>query len=326
MFFLEKPSYDPWFNLAVEEYLLRQTNIDVFMLWQNASSLILGKHQNPIMEINAECLVDNKIPIIRRISGGGTVFHGPGNLNFSFITTSSDQEDKINFPRFTKPILDYLKSKGIPAEVSGKSNLTVNGLKFSGNAAHVFKNRSIHHGTLLFDADLEAVDRCLRKATAAIQTKAVQSIRAQVTNLKLHFSPSISFESFRQELKTFLLKDFSIKEDLKLTEYQLLGIQNLADQKYKTPAWNYGYSPSYQLNRFFEFKHFRAQLALEVNKGLISSVIFRDSNDTDLAEKISKKFLGIPHHPEAMLQLANELATDFNSDVNVNKSILYQLF
>src|SRR5690554_2778106 len=102
MFFLDKTSQDPWFNLAAEEYLLRQTDMDVFMLWENAPCLVIGKHQNPVMEINASCLIDEKIPVIRRISGGGTVFHGPGNLNFSFITTSSDQEDKINFQGFTK--------------------------------------------------------------------------------------------------------------------------------------------------------------------------------------------------------------------------------
>ncbi|MBG0781716.1 MAG: lipoate--protein ligase [Bacteroidales bacterium] len=326
MFFLEKPSRDPWFNLAVEEYLLRQTKHDIFMLWQNAPSLILGKHQNPVIEINTACLVENKIPVIRRISGGGTVFHGPGNLNFSFITTSSDQEDKINFQRFTKPILDYLNSNGIPAEMTGKSNLTVNGLKFSGNAAHVFKNRSLHHGTLLFDADLKAVDRCLKKETHSIQTKAIQSIRAVVINLKPLFVQPISFENFQQELKAFIFEKFSITEAIKLTEDQMCEIQNLADQKYKTAAWNYGYSPSYQLTRLFEMNHFKAQLTIEVNKGMISTVVFENSNDTVLAEKIRQKLLGLPHHPEAMLKIANELASDFNSDLKLSKSILYQLF
>ncbi len=326
MFFLDKTSHDPWFNLAAEEYLLRQTNMDIFMLWENAPCLVIGKHQNPVMEINASCLIDEKIPVIRRISGGGTVFHGQGNLNFTFITTSHDNEDKINFQRFTKPILDYLNSKDVPAEMTGKSNLTVDGLKFSGNAAHVFKNRSIHHGTLLYEADLKAVNRCLRKVDTSIQTKAVQSTRAQITNLKPYFTDYMTFDAFRNELKEFICKDFSINEKVALEESQKIEIQNLASNKYKTLDWNFGYSPSYQLNRNFEINGHETKISISVNKGLISTVTIENLNNNSFLHEFQEKLVGIPHNPEAVQKLINEILSKSTLELTQSKSILYQLF
>ena len=326
MFFLDKTSQDPWFNLAAEEYLLRQTDMDVFMLWENAPCLVIGKHQNPVMEINASCLIDEKIPVIRRISGGGTVFHGPGNLNFSFITTSSDQEDKINFQGFTKPILDYLNSKGVQAEMTGISNLTVNGLKFSGNAAHVFKNRSIHHGTLLFEADLKAVDRCLRKVDSSIQTKAVQSIRAQITNLKPYFTDFMTFDVFRNELKEFICNDFAINEEVALKASQRIEIQKLALNKYKTLDWNFGYSPSYQLYRNFEINGRETKISISVNKGLISTVTIENLNNNSFMHELQEKLVGKPHNPEAVQKLIKEISDESTLELTQSKSILYQLF
>ncbi|HOI31757.1 MAG: lipoate--protein ligase [Bacteroidales bacterium] len=326
MFFLDNTSQDPWFNLAAEEYLLRQTDMNVFMLWENAPCLVIGKHQNPVMEINASCLIENTIPFVRRISGGGTVFHGPGNLNFSFITTSSDQEDKINFQRFTKPILDYLKIKGIPAEMTGKSNLTVNGLKISGNAAHVFKNRSIHHGTLLFDADLEAVNRCLRKVDPDIQTKAVQSIRANVTTLKPYFRDFITYDTFKEELKEFICNDFKIKEEIKLNKIQRNEIQKLVINKYKTVDWNFGYSPSYQLNRKLNLYGNEIKISVSVNKGLISTVTIENLNNNSFMQELKEKLVGKPHNPEAVQKLIKEIFDESTLELIQSKSILYQLF
>ena len=325
MLFLDKTSQDPWFNLAVEEYLIRQTDLDVFMLWENAPCLVIGKHQTPVMEINAMCLIADKIPVIRRISGGGTVFHGPGNLNFTFITTSKENEDKINFPRFTKPILDYLNSKQIPAEITGKSNLTVNGLKFSGNAAHVFKNRSIHHGTLLFDADINQVNQCIRKADSDIQTKAVQSNRAMITNLKPLFSKKHSFIEFKSELKSFICNAFAVEKEVRLTEFQKKEIEKLANSKYKSDDWNYGYSPSYQINRTLKLFDFETKISVSVNKGIISSVITNYPHNNSLLNQLQNKLPGTKHNPPETIKVLREIISEPTQE-NLVKSILYQLF
>lgn len=189
MFCLNLNSTDPFFNLALEELLLRNRKEEYLLFYINSPSVIIGKHQVAHREADTEFIMKNEIPVIRRISGGGAVYHDRGNLNFSFIMQSK-KGSQVDFRKYTKPVIDFIGTFGIDAKFEGKSDLTVNGFKISGNAEHVFRERVLHHGTVLFDTDIEMLNKSLRKNTSGYSTRAVKSNPSQVMNMK-HLLPEL---------------------------------------------------------------------------------------------------------------------------------------
>ncbi|MDQ1332249.1 MAG: lipoate---protein ligase, partial [Bacteroidota bacterium] len=183
MFCLNLRSTDPFFNLALEEYLLKNRKEDFFIVYVNAPSVIIGKHQVAHREADTKFVNENNIPVLRRISGGGAVFHDAGNLNFSFISQSTEGK-QIDFRKYTLPVIKFLSVLGVEARFEGRNDLKVNGLKVSGNSEHVFRNRVLHHGTLLYDAQLDMLKGSLRKDTSKYLTRAVSSNPSPVMNLK----------------------------------------------------------------------------------------------------------------------------------------------
>ena len=268
---INRPQTDPYFNLATEEYLLKNVEDDCFMVWQNEPCIVIGKHQNVFAEINYPYVIENKIPVIRRISGGGTVFHDPGNLNFSFIATG-EREKLVDFRKFTQPIIDYLNSRGIAAKFEGKNDIRVNGLKVSGNAEHVFKNKVLHHGTLLFSADLEGLKKAIKPVNGKFDDKAVQSVRSNVSNLTDLFAEKITIHQFRNELVQFVKKDFDSIVEYHLSKQDILEIEKLAREKYKTWDWNYGYSPSSIFLKQIFFGNKKYTLQFEIQNGIVQKV------------------------------------------------------
>ena len=270
MLLINRQEKDPYFNIAAEEYFLKSKDEEYIMIWQNNPSIVIGKHQNTIAEVNQRYALKNEIPIIRRISGGGTVYHDGGNINFSFITKSDTKEKLVDFQKYTEPIIDFLSGYGLKAEFSGKNNLIVDGKKFSGNSAHVFKNRVIHHGTILFNSNLDNLERAITPARFNITDKAVKSIRSTVTNLSDLIKGEIDIEKFRSELIAYLKENLDISEDYFLSEQDTFEIQNLIDSRYNTWEWNYGYSPSYTIENSWD----DARISMEVTKGVITEVEF----------------------------------------------------
>src|SRR5690554_4159748 len=175
-------SRDPYFCLAAEEYLMKKFTDDIFMLWQSDDTVVIGKHQNAMGEINYRYVHEQNITVARRISGGGTVFHDSGNLNFAYIKNVSSTSE-ISFTRFIQPITEALGSLGITATTSGRNDLLVDGKKVSGNAQHIFKNRVLHHGTLLFNSNLQTLGSSIKVIPGLYRDKAVQSNRSIVTNI-----------------------------------------------------------------------------------------------------------------------------------------------
>ena len=272
MYCLSLQFHDPCFNLAVEEYLLRNKMEEYLILGINSRSVIIGKHQSTHREIDTRYITEQNIPVIRRITGGGTVFHDMGNLNFTFIR-ECEPGKQVDFRRYTQPVIDFLASRGVEAKFEGKNDLRVNGLKISGNAEHVFRNRVIHHGTLLFSASLETMKNSLRKDTSCYKTRAVESNPSSVSNLK-QFLPGITdvFE-LRDTMLNYFLKTIPGAMKGKITDKEKSEISFLADSKYRSWEWNWAYGPDYKVVKQFDHHGNRVLCRLTVKDGLISDCV-----------------------------------------------------
>lgn len=293
MIFIDRTETNPYFNIAAEEYVLRNFKEDVLMLWQSKDSVVLGKHQNAFAEINYPYLINSRIPLIRRISGGGTVFHGQGNFNITVIRTSKNDTGLIDFKEFTKPIIEFLANLGLIALFEGKNNLTINGLKFSGNSAHIFKNRVLHHGTILFDADLDKLENIINVSTNNFEDKSVKSIRASVMNLKDHLSGEVSYIEFKEKLKKHLFKYHNITEVRYFSKLDKNEILRLIQERYRSWDWNFGYSPAFEFHNKIDEDNRKIQCSLKIKKAIIEEVkIIESDKNLTLIEKalLSKKF------------------------------------
>lgn len=293
-------STDPYFNIATDEYIFRHIKEDCFMLWQNDNAIIIGKHQNTLAEINFDYVKEHNIHVVRRLSGGGAVYHDMGNLNFSFTKTGADSS-LMDFETYTRPILEVLNNLGVPAKFEGRNDLTIDGKKISGNAEHIFKNKILHHGTLLFSSEMKNVSEALRINPVKYQDKAVKSIPKRVTNISEYLPEPISLEDFTQKIMDHMLAQNKEAYLYEFTEEDLAAIEKIKIEKYATQEWNYGYSPNYSFKKAIRTAGGLLEMNLEVEKGIIQKVkIFGDFfNERDISE-IEKALENIAHNELAI--------------------------
>ena len=242
--YLDLDTTDPPWNLALEQYVFDRLprNRSYFLLWQNDRSIIIGKHQNTLAEINLPYVEAHGIQVVRRLSGGGAVYHDLGNLNFTFVT-DDDRIGDLNFELFCRPVVQVLKDFGVSAQVSGRNDITVDGKKFSGNSQYIREGRVMHHGTILFDSDLNAVEQALHVDAEKIRAKGIQSVRSRVTNLKEYLPDDVSLQQFRGALLKHVMRaDLGGKEYI-LSEKDREEIATLKREVYDTWDWNFGQSP-----------------------------------------------------------------------------------
>jgi lipoate-protein ligase A len=278
MFCITLETDDPYFNLAIEEVLLKNSKEDYLILGINTPCLIIGKHQSPHREVNAKFVTENNIAVIRRISGGGTVYHDKGNLNFTFIC-QSESGRQIDFRKYTSPVIDFLALKGVEAKFEGKNDLKVNGLKISGNAEHVYRNRVLHHGTILFSSSLGNLRNSIRKDYSCYTTRAVESNPSSVTNLR-ELIPSISdIALFRSELMDYFLNKIPVATIYNLDHNEIEEAQLLAATKYRTWEWNFAYGPEYRFSNTFEYLGENVKCRLYVREGIIRECQLSGSSD-----------------------------------------------
>jgi len=302
MLILDSPSTDPYFNVAAEEYLLKEKEDDYVFIYVNEPSIIIGKHQNAYAEINLPYVLEKKLPVVRRISGGGTVWHDLGNVNFSFIL-NGEEGQLVNFRQYASPVLSYLQGLRIPAEFGSRNELLAAGEKISGNAEHVYRSRVLHHGTLLFSSDLHAMRTALGREPGKYSDRAVQSVPSPVVNLGDFLSPGMDTSMFRKNLLDHLSGAFEDSQKFVLSQADLEQVNGLVSRKYSTWEWNIGYSPKYRMNREAEWDGRKIRIQLEVEKGKILGIsITSDDADHELLDRLSRILEGADHEPGQIQQ------------------------
>lgn len=284
MIFVPNENNDPRVNLAIETYLLTEMPLDepILLFYINEPSIIIGRNQNTIEEINKEYVDEHGIHVVRRLSGGGAVYHDHGNLNFSFIMPD-DGNSFRDFAKVTQPIIQALHDLGVEgAELKGRNDLVINDMKFSGNAMYATNGRMFAHGTLMFDSDIDEVVNTLKVRKDKIESKGIKSVRSRVTNIKPFLSEDkqeMTTEEFRQEilLKIFGVDSIDQVKTYELTDQDWAAINKISEQYYRNWDWNYGKSPAFNLESRHRFPIGSIEMKMNVADGAIQEIkIFGD--------------------------------------------------
>lgn len=270
---------NPYFNLAAEAYFLHDSSEDIMMLWRSEKAVVCGKHQNVCAEANFKFCRENNIQIARRLSGGGTVFHDLGNINFTFIKNLSEGIEKaVNYKQFLEPVRNVLQKLDIPTTYSQRDDLLLDGLKISGNAQHIYQKgmRLLHHGTLLYNSNLKSLNAAIH-SSGKYEGKSVPSNRSEVTNI-IDYKNWGSVESFLDQFKLGFV-DFWGTEFQELTESEILQIESIQKEKFETEKWILGYSPKYIHKRNFSTSLGSISVEMYVVDGIVQNFEFSAEND-----------------------------------------------
>lgn len=319
-------STDPYFNLAAEEYFFSNFKDNIFMLWRNSPAIIVGKHQNTLAEINYDYVKENNIKVVRRMTGGGAVFHDLGNINFTFIETG-ESEKLVDFRKYVQPILDILLKLGVDAKFEGRNDLTIDGKKFSGNAEHVYKNRILHHGTILFSAKMSDLTKALNVKDVKFTDKAVKSVRSRVTNVSEHLKNPITVLEFINLVFNHILEMYDDAVIYEISKQDKEKIEELVKNKYSTWEWNFGYSPEYNFDKSVRTDGGTLEVSMFVENGVIQRLKFYGDFFThkDISE-LEEAFCGVPHKEDKIKKIFESFKID-DYFLNINENdILKVLF
>jgi lipoate-protein ligase A len=304
MIFVESDGTDARYNLALEQYMFGWCDRDegCLMLWKNHNTIVVGKHQNTAAEVNAEYVRDHEITVVRRLSGGGAVYHDLGNLNYTIIT--GDEGDSFDFARFCVPVVEALRSLSVPAEVSGRNDIVIDGKKISGSAQYKRDNKIMHHGTLLFDSDLRVLGEALNAAPEKLQSKGIASVRSRVTNIKPYLKTGMVMDEFYETLKRELSARLSLRP-YALSDEDREQVLRIKRDRYDRWEWNYGASPAYTIKKSKRIDGVgKIEIYLEVaSGGAIRDVVFFGDYFGDGQELLKTRLVGA-HLEEQSLRAA----------------------
>ena len=277
MLYIDNKSNDPYYNMALDEYVVKYLDAskDYFYFYQNRPTVVIGRNQNTIEEVNLDYVKKHDIIVVRRMSGGGAVYHDMGNINFSFVVDYR-KEDFNSMERFAKAIVKALSKFGINPEFSGRNDITIDGKKFSGNAQYVTRNRILQHGTQLFDSDLTVLSKALNVKPEKIRTKGIKSVKSRVANIKEYLTDkNVTVSQFKQMLLNYVFEVEGVElQEYRLTPEDMEQIMRLRDEKYSTWEWNVGSSPEFDLIRSTRFSGGEVQVHMNVRDGIITDIRF----------------------------------------------------
>lgn len=301
MRYLESTSTDPYYNLALEQVVFDGPGQSeaCCMLWQNDNTIVVGKYQNTLQEVNMAYVQAHDVRVARRLSGGGAVYHDLGNVNFTFI--APHQGAGMDFSVFCRPVADALAGLGVQVELSGRNDMTIEGKKFSGNSQYVKHGRVMHHGTILYDSDLSVVSQALRVPEDKFTSKGLPSVRSRVTNVRPYVKEDLSTGQFLARLREALGKAYDM-QPLVLTREQLDEVQRLRDTVYSTWAWNFGASPACQIVKKRRVEGCgQLELHMDVEQGKLKTLhIFGDFFSLDEPDELARLLLGCPLEESAL--------------------------
>ncbi len=309
MLFVDNQNHtDPRTNLAIEEHLLRNVRVDepILLFYINEPSVIIGRNQNTLEEIDPDYVEANNIHVVRRLSGGGAVYHDFGNLNFSFITNG--REDLHDFAKFTEPVIAVLNALGVPAELHGKSDIFVAGKKVSGNAQYLARDRMVSHGTLLFDSDLAELLRAINPRQVKIESKAVQSIRSFVTNIRDHMPVPMDIQALKQAILLGVFGGGAMAV-YDLTDDDWAQIERYRVERYDSWAWNIGRSPKFTVQRSERFPIGKVSVRIDVERGRIQGVkIYGDFMGRCETAVLEGRLVGLRYEREVLATAVQSIA------------------
>ena len=295
MRYLKNPSTNPYYNMAFDEYCLESLPIDepVFFLWQNRPAVIVGYNQEVNTEVNLDYLKEKGIDLVRRVTGGGAVYHDLENLNYTIVGRSEDLER--DYPEYASLLAKALQTLGVPATLSGRNDILVEGRKVSGFAKRVCKNRLMVHGTLMYNVDVDVLTHVLNPSTTKLQSKGIASVRSRVANLCEYLPEIPDIQTFSQRLEEILSNNYTDTE-YQLTETELAHIQQLTDKKFATWEWNYGRSPKATLTHSSRLACGTVEIHLTLAENRITSCRFGGDFLGNLpASDVEKALTGIPY-------------------------------
>ena len=318
MLCISSPFTEPYFNLATEEFLLQHFTDDIFMLWRNEPAIIVGKFQNTAAEINLDFVKEKHIKVVRRLTGGGAVFHDLGNLNYTFIEAGSHRD----FKAFTEPIIAFLQSLGVAATFEGRNDLMIDGQKFSGTAQCVFNDKTLHHGTLLFSSEMEDISAALKVNPLKFQDKAVKSVRKRVTNISDHLPQKMEIKEFTSELMNYVRSHSTDTQEYTFSDEDVRAIGRLRDEKYATWEWNFGSSPQFNYTKAIRTAAGTVEVDMSILKGRITDIHFCGDffSPSDITE-LEQAFVNQPYREEniqkvlSKIQIGNYITHLTNEDV-----------
>ncbi len=308
-------SSNPYRNLATEEYLLKYSNEDFLFLYINQPCVVVGKHQITPKEINSQYAFEHNILIARRLSGGGTVYHDEGNLNFSFIQSVLPGEN-ISYKIITSPIFNFLLEQGVEVVMSERNDMMVAGKKISGSAMHIYKSRVLAHGTLLIDSDLENLSACLKGNSERYADKSIASKRSRVMNLKaIDIKKNTGY--ILNSMSDYFANKTGNSISAPLTDSANKTIDNLAADKYASPDWIYGYSPKYTYSTAITVNGNKIHFNLGIEKGVIEKISIESGDEIDSTVKLKlNKLIGEKHIFHSLkLLLANDQANGLGREL-----------
>lgn len=315
---------DPHYNLALEEYALRHFNADTdyLLFYINEPSIIIGRNQNTLEEINQDYISEKGIHVVRRVSGGGAVYHDLGNLNFSFIT-NHDNSSMHNFKKFTAPVIEVLKSFGVEAELIGRNDILIDGKKVSGTAQFTTGKRMFSHGTLLLSTDLNEVAKALQVKMSKIQSKGHKSVRSRVANISEFLNEPLTIQSFRSLILEGLYANDKNFKTYKFTEDNREGIAKLKSEKYNDWNWNYGRSPKFNIQRTKRFPIGEIDLRIFVEKGHIAEfTVFGDFFGKNSVAQLSEILIGLPYDSQVIQKRLQDVdLTEYFGAIDKNEFI-----